>query len=111
MGAKKRNANALKHGLYARHYSDEEVRSLKEMPLLDSAQEIQMLRASLDKILSMIEGAQDEERKLKLFNSLFLGAQRLANAMRTQTLIMGDNREVLTSFWEALEAFRKEKGL
>ncbi len=111
MAAKKRNTNALRHGLYARHYTNEERASLEQMPPLESLHEINMLRSTLDRILSMIESCDDEDRKVKLLNSLFVGSQRLVNAMRTHTILVGDNKELLTSFWEAVEAFRKERQL
>ena len=62
-------------------------------------------------ILSMIETCEDEDRKVRLLNSLFIGSQRLANAMRTHSLIVGENKELLSSFWEAVEAFRRERKL
>lgn len=111
MGAKKGNTNALKHGLYARHYNETKRTRLDEMPPLDSLNEIFMLRSTLDDILSLIEKCEDDDRKVKLYNSLFVGAQRLTNAMRTHTLLVGDNQELLVSFWDAIEAFRKEHEL
>jgi hypothetical protein len=111
MASKKNNTNALKHGLYARHYTKEERLWLEQMPPLESLHEIHMLRSTLDRILSMIETCDDDERKIKLLNALFVGSQRLANAMRTQTLLVGNNKELLTSFWEAVESFRRAHDL
>ena len=111
MAAKKQNTNALKHGLYARHYTKDEQASLQQMPPLESLHEIHMLRSTLDRILTMIESCDDEDRKVKLLNALFLGSQRLANAMRTHTLLVGNNQELLTSFWQAVESFRKAHDL
>jgi hypothetical protein len=31
--------------------------------------------------------------------------------MRTHTILVGDNQELLTSFWEAVAMFRKDKGI
>ena len=111
MTPKHKNTNALKHGLYSRHYTDEERKHLEQMPPLESEHEIHMLRSTIDRILSLIEQCEDEDRKLKLYSALFLGTQRLSNAMRTQTLLVGDNKELLTSFWEAVELFRREHKL
>ena len=111
MPPRKGNTNALKHGLYARHYNESKRTQLGEMPPLESLHEIFMLRSTLDDILSMIEACDDDDRKVRLYNALFLGAQRLSNAMRTHTLLIGDNQELLTSFWEAIEAFRKQHDL
>ena len=111
MAPKKRNTNALKHGLYSRHYSDAERKALGQMSARESEHEIHMLRSTVDRILSLIEQCQDEDRKLKLYNALFIGTQRLSSLMRTQNLLVGDNKELLTSFWEAVELFRREHKL
>jgi hypothetical protein len=111
MAPKKRNTNARTHGLYARHYTEAERKALQQMSPMESEHEIHMLRATIDRILSMIETCDDEDRKVKLYNALFLGTQRLSNAMRTQSLLVGDNKELLTSFWEAVELFRREHKL
>ena len=108
MAPKKKNTNARTHGLYARHYTEAERRALAQMQPMESEHEIHMLRASIDRILSLIETCEDEDRKVKLYNTLFTATQRLSNAMRTQSLIVGDNKELLTSFWEAVELFRRE---
>jgi len=110
-GGQPRNQNALKHGLYARHYTADQQQQMQAMPALESLDEIFMLRSTLDRILSLIEDSDDPDRKIKLFNSLYLGSQRLMTAMRTHNLLVGDDKQLLTSFWEALELFRKERGL
>ena len=110
-GAPKHNANALKHGLYARHYTAEELAFLDQAPPLQALDEIKMLRSALDKLLVLIEDCPDEGTKIKLFNSLFTGTQRLLAAMRTHTLLVADSEELLTSFWEAVALFRKDHNL
>ncbi len=81
------------------------------MPPLEPLPEIYMLRCQIDNILSLIANCEDEDRKIKLYNSLFTGTQRLTAAMRTHTLVVGKDQQLLTTFWEALELFRKERGL
>ncbi len=110
-GAPLNNKNALKHGLYAHYYTDNQRAALKDMPPLESLSEIHMLRIGLDMVLKLILECEDEDRKVKLFNSLFNGTQRLLAAMRTQALLVGDNKEILTDFWEALALYQEEKGL
>ena len=110
-GAPKGNKNALKHGLYAWHYTPSDRADLGAMPPLDSMHEIYMLRAQLDDILSLLERCEDEDRRVKLYNSLFTGTQRLLSAMRTHNIIVGDSGEVLTDFWQGLKLFQKEVGL
>ncbi len=111
MPGKKGNTNALKHGLYASHFTEAQRKGLKGMPPTDSDQEIALLRATIDRILTMIEKCENEDRKIKLYNTLLHANQRLSTAMRTQALITGDNKELLTTFWQAIERFREEHNL
>ncbi len=110
-GGQSGNANALKHGLYARHFTPEERRLMDCLPPLEATQEIHLLRLTLDRILTLIETCQDEDRRVKLYNSLYLGAQRLITALRTQTILGGEDKELLTAFWDAMELFRREQNI
>ena len=78
---------------------------------MESLHEIHLLRLTIDKVLSMIETCEDDDRRVKLYNTLYQGVQRLMTAMRTQSILVGDSQEILTSFWEAVELFRKENYL
>ena len=100
-----------KHRLYERHYTEAERTELDEAPALEALDEITMLRSSLDHILALIENCDDPDRKVRLYNSLFTGTQRLLAAMRTHTVLVGDNQELLTTFWEAVELYRKKHNL
>jgi hypothetical protein len=110
-GAPKGNTNALKHGLYAKHFTPAEREHLGKMSPMDSIHEVHLLRLTLEKVLSMIESCEDEDRLIKLYNTLYQGTQRLMTAMRTNSLLLGDNQEILTSFWEAVEIYRREHDL
>ncbi len=110
-GAPAGNQNALLHGIYRKHYLPQLRVDLDVMPPLESLPEIYMLRAQLDDLLSLIANCQDEDRKIKLYAALFTGTQRLTAAMRTHTLLVGKDQQLLTTFWEALELFRKERGV
>ena len=110
-GAPVGNKNALRHGLYAKHYVPRSRQALDSMPPLESLPEIYMLRAQLDDILTLIANCDDEDRRIKLYNALFTGAHRLSAAMRTHSILVGKDQELLTTFWEALDLFCKERGL
>ena len=111
MAGSKGNKNALKHGLYAKHYSEQQRKELEGTPPLEAFDEINMLRATIDRLLKLIDQCDDEDRRVKLYNALYTGTQRLLAAMRTHTILVGDNQELLTSFWEAVALFRKDKGI
>jgi hypothetical protein len=111
MAPRKGNTNATKTGIYARHYTDSQRKALDGMPPTGSEHEINLLRLTIDRILSLIEKCEDEDRKIKLYQTLLLATQRLSTAMRTQSLIVGDHKELLTTFWEAIERFREEHKL
>ena len=110
-GGQPGNKNAMRHGLYARHFNESARLQLRDMPPLESLHEIYMLRDKLDTLCTLIEECEDEDRRVKLYNSLFTGTQRLLFAMRTHITLVGDNQEVLTDFWKALAAFQDELGL
>jgi hypothetical protein len=111
MAGSKGNKNALKHGLYAKHYTEQQKKDLQNTPPLEAFDEINMLRATIDRLLKLIDQCDDEDRRVKLYNALYTGTQRLLAAMRTHTILVGDNQELLTSFWEAVSMFRKDKGI
>ena len=79
------------------------------MPPDEAIPEITVLRLTIDRILTLTEVCEDEDRRVKLYNSLFLGAQRLITAMRTQSILCGEDKELLTAFWDAMELFRREQ--
>ena len=110
-GAPLGNHNALKHGLYARSYTQSGRQALGDMPPLESLHEIYMLRDRIARLISLIDRCKDEDRLVRLYNALFSGVQRLLAAMRTHTFLVGDNREQLTDFWTALKLYQDEKGL
>ena len=110
-GGQPGNKNALKHGLYARHYTQSQRAGLKDMAPLEAVAEIHMLRTGLDMVLTLIATCEDEDRKIKLLNSLFTGTARLLSAMRTQVYLVGDNKEILTDFWDTLALYQQEQGL
>lgn len=64
------NTNALKHGLYARHFSRKERAALKRVDPLDLSFEIAAARVAADRLFTLIESTTDPEIAAKLHNSL-----------------------------------------
>ena len=53
MGAPKGNTNALKHGLYAKHFSPEEQTRLRKMSPEDYRHEIAMMRLAVSNLFQI----------------------------------------------------------
>jgi hypothetical protein len=107
---RKGNTNALKHGLYAQRFTDIERGHLKKMPALDLAQEIALLRVTVDRITEAISDA-DKKEKPALYNSLTLALTTITGMVRTQNIITGHNSETETAILDALAEIRVEMGI
>jgi hypothetical protein len=117
MGAPKGNTNALKHGLYAKHYSGEEQAELRNMSTEDFRHEIYMLRVAIKNIFELqgelrkaIQDVHEAEvRELidaltKITNSLSLAVTALSTMARTHALINGKDQAVNDTFEQALNS-------
>ena len=115
MGAAKGNTNALKHGLYAKGYSPEEMRGLKAMSPEDYRHEIYMLRVAVKNIFKIhgemnkrlektLESGQkiDVEALTKTTNSLALAMTALNTTARTYALFNGTDTTLNNPLDEAL---------
>jgi len=102
MGAPKGNTNALKHGLYARHFSPEEQAWLRKMSPQDLRHELYMVRKVVDSVyvvqqricarLDSTPGSsdpEDEDRLARLTNSLAIALTALNTTARTCALFSG----------------------
>lgn len=90
MAPKPGNTNALKHGLYARHFTPGEVRDLRKMPMDDLRQEIALLRIVVSRMLALAESEPDLEAITKLMNSLSTAVTTLNTTIRTHSLLTGN---------------------
>jgi hypothetical protein len=100
-GAQPGNKNALKHGLYARHYPEEFKRSFLKWELDDYAAEIQLLRVSMDKIAErMLRPNPDQEALSVQVNALSNAVTSLVNASRQHILFNSRESPVLIA-WES----------
>ena len=83
------NANAYKHGLYAKRFTDDQIKDLRRMPLDDLRQEIAMLRVIIDRMLELCLQDQDIEIIAKTTNSLSIAVSTLNTTIRTHALMTG----------------------
>jgi len=108
-GAPPGNLNALKHGLYAKHFTPEMLPELKNMPPDDYRMELAASRATLAKALDIFFNCIDEDRQIKLFNACVVALKSIINTIHKLQLTSGDAPEI-KDLWEALkEARRLEK--
>jgi len=117
MGAPKGNTNALKHGLYARHYNGEERLGLRNMSPEDFRHEIYMMRVAVKNVFKIqsdlhkaVEKVQDSvdtetiEALAKITNSLALAVTALSTVARTHALINGKDASANDAFEQALNS-------
>ena len=117
MGAPKGNSNALKHGLYAKHFNPEEVTELRRMSPDDYRHEIALMRVAVRNVFNIqkslyekMAGMQgDEKTKIveelaKITNSLATAVTALSTLGRTHAWLSGNDEEANDAFQEALNS-------
>lgn len=117
MPAPKGNTNALKHGLYSKHFSAEEQTRLGKMSPEDYRHEINMMRVAIRNVFEIqvrlhkeVEDlmntgkAYDVEALAKITNSLSLAMTALNTTARTYALFNGSDTNVTDAFDEALDS-------
>lgn len=100
------NTNALKHGLYAKQFTDAERKLLKQMPESDLRQEIALLRVVVDRVLTAFAAIEDDADALaKTATALTAAVLALNTTMRTHALLSGDYSPLADADDEAILAF------
>ena len=98
------NQNALTNGLYAAHFSPDQSSKLARLSPLETHQEISALRIIIDRILGDLDECRDEDRRVRLYNSFSLAAQRLASLMRIQKLLADGDGPLFTTIYDLIRA-------
>jgi len=117
MGAPKGNTNALKHGLYAKHFTAEEQARLRKMAPDDYRHEIHMMRIAVNNVFEihayvrkmMAEAVRnnqpvDVQALAQITNSLSLAMTALNTTARTYALFTGADTSFNDDFEEALNS-------
>ena len=117
MGAPKGNTNALKHGLYAKHFSPEEQAGLRGSSSKDYSYEINMLRVVVKRLFKihsalnalledLLRSRQpcDVDALSRISNSLSLAVTTLNTTARTHALLTGNDTSVIDAFEQALNS-------
>ncbi len=108
MAAPKGNHNALKHGLYATHFSPQTLARIRQMSPLDLQQEISLMRVAVKNLFELhnrlfTEGPKDPEEFRKITNSLSLAVATLTTAVRANVLFQAQNSSQNNSISSAME--------
>ena len=118
----------MRHGFYAKRFTDEEAERLDKQGPTDVQAEIALLRVCLDKLYDQLyfeptyfniknkdkEEVQSnirDDHYLKQLNTLAIMSQAVATLARTDHLIHGKAGDVQDSILRALEEIRLEMGL
>ena len=117
MAAPKGNKNALKHGLYAKHFTQEDLARLRKMTPDNYEPELGMIRKVVENVFEIqvylqkieAEAAQNNqpvevEALAKITNSLSLALTALNTTARTQALFSGTEPSFNDDFDEALNS-------
>jgi hypothetical protein len=101
MPAPKGNQNALKHGLYARHFPEQIKKSFLRWDLDDYAAEIQLLRYALDKLASCLSSENvDEELLVKVNIAMAHVVSSLVRASRQHILFNAEDNPILVAWFD-----------
>ena len=105
MPAPKGNRNALKHGLYARHYPDDIKKNLLRWEPDDFSAEIQLLRVSMDRIAERLNSSTiDDDLIIKQNNSLANSVCSLVRASSQHILFNSKENPVLVAWFDTINS-------
>lgn len=101
MPGKKGNTNALKHGLYAKNFTDLERKELKRMSEDDLRFEIAACRLAFSKIMDTITGKKPDMEKA--IPQLYAAGTVLNTLVKTHALLSGNYSPLDDALQEALD--------
>ena len=99
-GGQRGNMNALKHGLYLKHFTKVESELLDKSPA-DLESEIAMARVAMLRVFGMFSKV-DAENRLGMFEALSVASTRLATLLRTAKFLRGEGDDVGLALAQAL---------
>jgi len=93
-GAPVDNTNRLSHGLYSRHFTDEEISTLLNPPS-DLADEIALCRVLTGRLMSALTAPHDRQGLLELASMALRSAAVTAKLLRANQVLSGDTADDL----------------
>jgi hypothetical protein len=108
MPAPKGNTNALRHGLYARHFNEDQRTGLRRMAWDDFRHEEfahRAVGAAIFKLLNALlsRGEVDVDQVSKLCNALMLNTSATNTSARTHAILNGQDEQIGDALSQALE--------
>ena len=98
-GGQPGNRNALRHGLYARHFPEDLKPALARWDLDDFTAEIQLLRVCMDAIIKdLLATSPGDDLRVKQINAISNAVSSLTRAS-AQHLLNNSNRNPLLVAW------------
>jgi hypothetical protein len=88
-GGQQGNKNALKHGFYARKFSNAECRDLADCPVTDPLSEAAMIRVLQRRLFELSETVSDFESLRLLLNTIARSAYTIDRLIRTSAAFTG----------------------
>jgi hypothetical protein len=102
MPAKRGNLNALRHGLYRKHFTPEITPELKRMPTDSLLSEIAALRLCAARALDLYESSATDEDRSRAILTAVHALEAAAGAISRNNLLSG-NAPVISDLWEAIK--------
>ena len=105
-GGQPGNLNALKHGFYARHFTELEIDDLAGLDTNDLTGEIKMMRIVIRRVLQSWADASTVADQVALFDAISKGMVRLATLLKARYFLDNGGRGGLGlgSDWESIFA-------
>ena len=111
-GAKgRRKRNALKHGLYARRFSPDELARLREMSPEDLRPEIALIRVLIHRLLDQLDSSPSHSQFTAYSDALVSHGLWLNATVSTHALVTARDGSLLEPLEQALNRFRAENDL
>ncbi len=113
-GAKTGNTNALKHGLYAKQFNEDQRKGLKRMDWNDFRHEELAHRCAGARIFALLQAAlakepPDIDQIVQLVFALSKNTITTSTSVRTHAILNGQDEQLEDAFSEALDNVRFEE--
>ena len=109
-GAPRGNANALKHGLYAKHYGPEIVPEFKRMPTDGILMELAALRYCAMLALQIVQTSDDTKDKTAAL-AVAVHALEAATSAVLRNQVLSGNAPILQDLWDAIREANADEGI